>query len=193
MQPATRPAGKDSLMSHLLQVSSSCHFTYYPHNVQIRSSGFCVAQQRLSLLCPGRHGDSQLCARPCQRRCHYITAGLTELFLLNSYVFTYSQGAISGLVFALGVADASQYAAGALAHLSHHSMHNQEVIGKEPGVMQRIAAMLGDANVSSLHYCVLALANLGCAVVNQEKMAATPGLVAQASACAPPSFSQHLI
>jgi hypothetical protein len=72
-------------------------------------------------------------------------------------------------------------------------MHNQEVIGKEPGVMQRIAAMLGDANVSSLHYCVLALANLGCAVVNQEKMAATPGLVAQASACAPPSFSQHLI
>ncbi len=88
-------------------------------------------------------------------------------------------------MFALGVADASQYAAGALAHLSHHSMHNQEVIGKEPGIMQRIASLLTDKNVGCIHYCVLALANLGCAVVNQEKMAATPGLVAQASLNAP--------
>jgi hypothetical protein len=60
-------------------------------------------------------------------------------------------------------------------------MQNQEVIGREPGIMQRIAALLEDSNIGTLHYCVLALANLGCASVNQEKMAATPGLVAQAS------------
>ena len=99
------------------------------------------------------------------------------------------QGAISGLVFALGIADASQYAAGALAHLSHHSMHNQELIGKEPGIMHRIAGLLADRNVGTLHYCVLALANLGCAAANQEKMAATPGLVAQARASAAASQS----
>jgi hypothetical protein len=45
--------------------------------------------------------------------------------------------------------------------------------------MQRIAALLGDGNVDTLRFCVLALANLGCAAVNQEKMAATPGLVEQ--------------
>ena len=96
-------------------------------------------------------------------------------------------------MFALGVSDASQYAAGALAHLSHHSMHNQEVIGREPGIMQRIAGLLGDENVGSRHYCVLALANLGCAVVNQEKMAATPGLVAQASSGALFRYIRYLI
>jgi hypothetical protein len=93
----------------------------------------------------------------------------------------FGQGAISGLMMALSVADASQYAAGALAHLSHHSLHNQELIGKEPGIMQRIASLLGDGDAGALHYCVLALANLGCASANQEKMAATPGLVAQVS------------
>jgi hypothetical protein len=91
------------------------------------------------------------------------------------------QGAISGLMIALSVANASQYAAGALAHLSHHSMHNQELIGKEPGIMHRIASLLGGGDAGALHYCVLALANLGCATANQEKMAATPGLVAQVS------------
>ncbi len=84
-------------------------------------------------------------------------------------------------MFALSISDASQYAAGALAHLSHHSMNNQEAIGREPGIIQRIASLLGGKNLGSTHYCVLALANLGCAVANQEKMAATPGLVAQAS------------
>ncbi len=83
-------------------------------------------------------------------------------------------------MFALGVADAAQFAAGALAHLSHHSLYNQELIGREPGIMHRISVLLGDRNSGTLHYCVLALANLGCAAVNQEKMAATPGLVAQA-------------
>ena len=83
-------------------------------------------------------------------------------------------------MFALGVAGAAQFAAGALAHLSHHSLHNQELICREPGIMHRISVLLGDRNSGTLHYCVLALANLGCAAVNQEKMAATPGLVAQA-------------
>ena len=116
----------------------------------------------------------------------------TACWSLYAYLYIYTllvcqsanferQDAISGLVFALGVADAAQYAAGALAHLSHHSMHNQELIGKEPGIMHRIALLLADRNVGALHYCVLALANLGCAAANQEKMAATPGLVAQAS------------
>ena len=60
-------------------------------------------------------------------------------------------------------------------------MHNQELIGKEPGIMHRIASLLGGGDAGALHYCVLALANLGCATANQEKMAATPGLVAQVS------------
>ena len=47
--------------------------------------------------------------------------------------------------------------------------------------MQRIAFLLGNGDAGTLHYCVLALANLGCASANQEKMAATPGLVAQVS------------
>ena len=109
----------------------------------------------------------------------YLSRSYPRPLLLLALVFTDSQGAISGLLFALSVADASQYAAGALAHLSHHSIQNQEFIGREPGIMQRIAALLGDGNVDTLRFCVLALANLGCAAVNQEKMAATPGLVEQ--------------
>jgi len=131
----------------------------------------------------GCHGHRQLCSRAGQREFHHISAGRIRCpCRCFAPALTDSQGSISGLVFALSVVDASQYAAGALAHLSHHSMQNQEFIGRQPGIMQRIAALLGDGNVDTLRFCVLALANLGCAAVNQEKMAATPGLVAQVGA-----------